>query len=67
MHGKISAGVVGGLSGGSSVRRTSSEDPHRRQQNFFLEIILFSLLLSIVTKIPEVVVVGFQNCTWAPN
>ena len=27
----ISAGVNGGLSGGSSVRRPGSQDPHRRQ------------------------------------
>ena len=31
---KISTGVNGGLSGGSSVRRPGSEDPHRRQRKF---------------------------------
>ena len=31
---KISAGVDGGLSGGSSVRRPGSEDPHRHQRKF---------------------------------
>ena len=30
------AGVDGGLSGGLCMRRTGSEDPHRRQRNFFL-------------------------------
>ena len=33
----ISAGVNGGLSGGSSVRRPGSQDPHRRQRNFLLK------------------------------
>ena len=32
---KISAGVDGGLSGGSSVRRPVSKDPHRHQRKFF--------------------------------
>ena len=31
---KIFAGVDGGLSGGASVRRPGSEDPHQRQQKF---------------------------------
>ena len=31
---KISAHIDGGLSGGSSVRRPGSNDPHRRQRNF---------------------------------
>ena len=31
---KISAGVDGGLSGGSSLRRPKREDPHRRQRKF---------------------------------
>ena len=31
---KISAGVDGGLSGGSIVRRPGSEDPHQRQRKF---------------------------------
>ena len=29
------AGVDGGLSGGSSMRRPGSEDPHRHQRNFY--------------------------------
>ena len=33
MRRKISAGVDGGLSGGSSVRRPRSEVPHRLQRN----------------------------------
>ena len=33
MHGKNSAGVDGGSSGGSSVRRFGSEDPHKHQRN----------------------------------
>ena len=33
---KISAGVDGGLNGGSSVRRPRSEDPHRRQRKFYV-------------------------------
>ena len=33
-HRKISAIVDGGPSGGSSVRRPGSEDPHRRLQKF---------------------------------
>ena len=38
---EISASVNGGLSGGSSVRRPGSEDPHRRQRKFLsLKIIL---------------------------
>ena len=32
VHRKMSTGVDGGLSGGSSVRRPGSEDPHRRQR-----------------------------------
>ena len=31
---KLSAGVVWGLSGGSSMRSPGSEDSHRREQNF---------------------------------
>jgi hypothetical protein len=31
----ISAGVDGGLSGGSSMRRPGTEDPHRRQWKLF--------------------------------
>ena len=31
---KTSAGVDGGMSGGSSVRRPVSEDPHQCQRNF---------------------------------
>ena len=31
----ISAGVDGGLSGGSGMHRPGSEDPHRRQRNFY--------------------------------
>ena len=34
MRREISASVDGGLSGGSSVRRPGSEDPHRRQRKF---------------------------------
>jgi hypothetical protein len=33
---KHSAGVDGGLGGGSSVRRHGSKDPHWRLQKFFL-------------------------------
>ena len=33
---KISAHVNGGPSGGSSVRRAGSEDPHRREWKFFI-------------------------------
>jgi hypothetical protein len=32
--GKISAHVDGGPSGGSSMRRPRSEDPHRRERNY---------------------------------
>ena len=35
MRWKISAGVDGGLSRGSRVRRPWSEDPHKRQPKFF--------------------------------
>ena len=31
---KMSTGVDGGLSGGSSLRRPGGEDPHQRQQKF---------------------------------
>ena len=34
MRRKISAHVDGGPSGGSSVRRPGSEDPHRRERKF---------------------------------
>ena len=37
VHRKISVGVDGGLSGGSSVRRSGSEDNHRRQREFLLQ------------------------------
>ena len=38
---KLSVGVNGGLSGGSSVRRPGSEDPHRSQRKLLsLKIIL---------------------------
>ena len=42
MRQKISAHVDGGLSGGSSVRRPGSEDPHPRERKFsILKIGLF--------------------------
>ena len=41
MRWKISAGVNGGLSGGSSLCRTGSEDPHRRQRKFVSSLYKF--------------------------
>ena len=40
MRWKISAHVDGGASGGSSMCRLVSKDPHRREQKFFLVLIL---------------------------
>jgi hypothetical protein len=37
---KISAHVGGGLSGGSSVHRTRSEDPHRCERKFKMVYII---------------------------
>ena len=39
---KISAGVNGGLSEGSSVRRPGSADPHRRQRKYCIISVSFS-------------------------
>ena len=58
---KISASVDGGPSGGSRVRRPGSEDPHRRQRNFFF------LLGPPLFKTTEGVVVGFQIFACAPK
>ena len=38
---QISAGVDGGLRGGSSVRRPGSEEPHRRQRKFCVPFYVF--------------------------
>ena len=59
LHGLLTAGADGGPSGGSSVHIPGSEDPHRRQQKFFL--------LAPIVKIPEGVIVGFPNLACAPN
>ena len=40
MRQKISAHVAGGPSGGSSLCRPGSEDPHRREQKFFTIVIV---------------------------
>ena len=40
MRWKISAHVNGGASGGSSMRRLVSKDPHRHEQKYFLVLIL---------------------------
>ena len=50
-EGEIFAQVDWGPSGGSNKRRQGTWDPH--------------LLLHAITKIPEGVVVGFQNFAWA--
>jgi hypothetical protein len=34
--GKFPLTLMGGLSGGSRVRRPGSEDPHRRERKFFI-------------------------------
>ena len=41
---QISAGVDGGLNGGSSLGRPGSEDPHRRQWKFLFSFLTASLL-----------------------
>ena len=51
-----------GSSRGFSVRRPGSEDPHRRERNFFH---FFLLLLAPIPFLPEGVVVGFQYFAWA--
>ena len=38
MRQQISAGVNGGMSGGSSMHRPGSEDPHRRQRKFITSV-----------------------------
>ena len=57
---KISAHVDRGQSGGSLVRGPGSDDPHRCERKS-------SSFLAPVTKIPEGVVIGFRNFTWAPK
>jgi hypothetical protein len=56
---KISPGVDGGLSGGSSVRRPRSEDPHRRQWKLFslLEQVLClgKAIINIIVKVKLIV------------
>ena len=41
MCAKNSAGVDGGPSGGASVRRPVSGDPHRRQRNYIIKLKTF--------------------------
>ena len=47
---KFFTGVDGGLSGGSSVRRAGSEDPHQRQRKLAFESGLPEKLSSGVIK-----------------
>ena len=54
VHRKISTGVDGGLSGGSSVHRPGSEDPHRRQRKF-------SLFLCMVKPWSMIFLYGFRQ------
>ena len=51
MRRQISAGVDGGLSGGSSVRRPGSKDPHLHKQKFCYNFsIAISFRISIVSN-----------------
>ena len=58
MRQKISAHSDVGPSGGSSVRRPGSEDPHRHEWNFVHFLIFHTSLVNLVNLVDVVVVFG---------
>ena len=61
---KTSAHVNGGTSGGSSMRRPRSEDPHQREQIFYYFIILCNSFIIIEIYVFYYQIFILQNIEW---